>query len=143
MLYYSISLFHLFIHTYSYVKLRLNWTLKNECQFHVKSLFLFLFSWVWDSSDQTKGSSSLTYMTGTTYIYIYINTIYELNLKVNENLSYINAKSKRTLLYNIDKMTFKQLELHTLVRWWNEFYFSLTLILMIIFFIERTKERWW
>ncbi len=39
-------------------------------------------------SDQTKGSSSLTSMTGTTY------PIHELNLKVNENLSYVNAKSQ-------------------------------------------------
>ncbi len=42
--------------------------------------------------------------------------IHELNLKVNENLSYVNAKSQRTLLYNMDisieRMTFKRLELH-------------------------------
>ena len=53
-------------------KFRLSWTLKDECQFHVKSLSFslslrrlgvrqFLFSL---SPDQTKGSSSLTYMTG-------------------------------------------------------------------------------
>lgn len=38
------------IYLYVHVELRPNWTLKGECQFHVKSLFLFLFAWVWDCS---------------------------------------------------------------------------------------------
>ena len=45
-----VSWVHIYSYLYTHVELRLNWTLKGECQFHVKSLFLFLFIWVWDSS---------------------------------------------------------------------------------------------
>jgi hypothetical protein len=47
-----VSMVHIYTHKsiHSCRELRLNWTLKGECQFHVKSLFLFLFGWVWDSS---------------------------------------------------------------------------------------------
>ncbi len=98
---------HTHIYVYIHVELRLNWTLKSECQFHVKSLFLFLFSWVWDSS-----FSILTEPRA--HLHLHIHIIHELNLKVNGNLSYVNAKSQekedgRTLLYNIDINTYMHL----------------------------------
>jgi len=115
----SFFFFESFVHVkyipvYIYAELRLNWTLKGECQFHVKSLFLSLFSslecvrLIIFSSDQTKGSYSLTFYDkfvnlGTTLYVLHM----KLNLKVNGNLSYVNAKSQekgegRTLLYNIE-----------------------------------------
>lgn len=77
------------------VKLRLNSSLKGECQFHVKSLAprqrvrLRVLS-----SDQAKGSSPFTRR----------DTLDEVKPKVDANLSYANGKSPRarTALYNLE-----------------------------------------
>ena len=83
-------------------ELRRSWTLKDECQFHVKSFVLFLFSRVWDSSDPKERliftlapHPVMTSNSIHTYnMFIHLYPIHELNLKVNENLSYLNAKSQ-------------------------------------------------
>lgn len=102
----SLSLWLVWVHTYTliplcvHVELRPNWTLKGECQFHVKSLFLFLFAWVWDSS-----FSLLTEPRAHLHLlrwrvrqiqveHVHTHIIHELNLKVKKNLSYVNAKSQ-------------------------------------------------
>ena len=105
-------------------KFRLNWTLKHECQFHVKSLFLFrsrslvlpstlecetvrfrswpnqglIFTHLHDRRAQIQAEHA------------HRSLAHELYLKVSGNLSYVNAKSQeeeeegegRALLYNKD-----------------------------------------